>query len=155
MADRQFQQINYSLEKSLVRLYCAVSVGAAGAVTLQKPPSLSNSGVGSYTAAATGGVPLHSNGWQGVSTITRISTGVYTFTLQDAYQRLLGVKVIAQNATGLPTAFSVGLWNSTNVTSNTAPIIKLTMLSATATAADPASGDTLYFEFILQNSTAV
>jgi len=159
MADRQFQQVNYSLEKNIVRLYAVVSMTSSTTPVLQKwnPPPPGSGSVGTYSAAATSNpaATLRSNGWQGINSVTRVSTGVWTFQMQDAYQRLLQIGMNATNSTGSPVAFAPAWWTTTNVQSNSAPFIKISLLSATNTPADPSTGDLLFFAFELQNSTAV
>jgi hypothetical protein len=56
---------------------------------------------------------------------------------------------------GVLTVIGCGVDATTDVTSNTAPTIKLLLNSATATAADPASGDKIDLTFTLQNSSAL
>jgi hypothetical protein len=151
MANRQFQQFQGSLEKGLVRLCCRVSVAGGGAVTLQKW----NPATRTYTSAPTSGVGSYSVGAQGIKTVARTGTGAWTVVLQDSYQRLLGVHVTSTAASGVLTVVGVGVDATTDVTSNSAPTIKLLFNSATATAADPASGDKIDLEFLLQNSASV
>lgn len=152
MANRNFTQFQFSLVKGVVQLWARVTVAGGGAVTLTKWNPASRS----YTAAPTTGTGPYAIGCEGIKSITRNSAGVYSFVLQDTYQRLLNVCCTASNATGLPTTPMIGLWSTaTDVTSATAPTIKLTMLSASATAADPASGDVLNFIFVLQNASVI
>ena len=63
MANRQFQQFRYSMEKAVVDLYAKVSIAAAGAPTIS-------------TA-------------KGIASISRLSAGKYSVVLQDNYYRLL------------------------------------------------------------------
>ncbi len=65
MANRQFQQFRYSMEKAVVDLYMKVAIGAAGAPTISRA--------------------------KGVTSITRNSSGKYTIVLQDNYYALLHV----------------------------------------------------------------
>lgn len=149
MANRDFQQFSYSLQKGLVTLFARVSVGAAGAVTLQKW----NPATRAFSAAPTTGVGPYSVGAEGIKTVTRTGAGAWTIVLQDSYQRLLGACLEASiAASGTLTVIGAGVDSTSDVTSNTAPTIKVLLNSATATAADPASGDVIILRFTLQNS---
>ncbi len=151
MANRDFQQFQSSLEKGLVQLHCRVSVAGGGAVTLQKW----NPATRTYSSAATSGVGTYAVGAQGIKTVARTGTGAWTIVLQDSYQRLLDVKVLTTAASGVLTVINAAVDATTDVTSNTAPTIKILLNSATATAADPASGDKIDLTFTLQNSGTV
>jgi len=151
--------------KRKVEIYAAVSVGAAGAVTLQKwvYPTLGAGALAqTYTTAPTpattptgAAYPLqYSGGAEGVKSITRTGAGLWTVVFQDNYQRCLGVQANGQLAGGLSAIVSVGL-NST-VTSMAAAggsILGLALLSATATALDPASGEVMLLSFTMADAT--
>lgn len=128
MANRQFQQFQYSLEKYVVNLFAKVAIGATGAPTL----SATNS--------------------KGIKSIVRNSAGDYTITLQDSYYKLLGVDVVVQNATGIAVSPVMGI-KANNVTS--VPGTIEVVFSVGGVATDPASGDTLWFQIQLSNSGAL
>lgn len=151
MANRQFQQYQYALEKAVVHLYCRVSVGGAGAVTLQKWNPASRT----FSSAPTTGVGTYAVGAQGIKTVTRTGTGAWTIVLQDSYQRLLGIRLATTAASGVATVGGLAVDSTTDVTSNTAPTIKVVLFSTPGTPADPTSGDKIDLRFTLQNSGAL
>jgi hypothetical protein len=128
MANRQFTQFRYSLEKKIVDLFADVTFGSSGAPTLVKAKS------------------------KGVKSITRTSAGLYVITLQDSYKRLLMMKAIFINATApaSPAAFIV----STTVGSVNPPAITVTFNSA-GVATDPASGEEVLLQIVLSDSDAI
>jgi len=151
MANRNFANMQYSAVKGVVRLWARVSIGATGAPTLSKW----NPATRTYSSAPTTGTGPYARGAEGIKSIARNDVGVYTLTLQDTYQRVLGFKATFSNATGLPTIVAVGLWSAaTDVTAAT-PVIKFTTMSSTATAADPANGDVMQLEIELQNTAVI
>lgn len=129
MADRNFSEKQLSLEKGVVHLFMKVAIGSSGAPTI----SAANS--------------------RGISSIARNSTGDYTVTLADKYQKLLAFNCVFLDASGLPDAPLIGLDNSTDVTAST-PVVRFVCCSSAGTAADPGSGETMYAHFVLSNSTA-
>lgn len=155
MANRNFVPFLTTPIKGLVALHARVTIGATGAPTLTKFTPPSGAVAGAFESAPTTGPQPYSIGTEGVKSISRVSAGVYLVTLQDTYVRFLGAFGWAANATGLPTTVNFGGWTTTDVTSLTAPTIKFTTQTATATAGDPASGDVLDLWFLLSSSTAL
>lgn len=165
MAERSFIDKTYTLIKRPVDIYCSIAVGAAGAVTLQKwnYPTLGG-GVNkqTYTSAPTGSVtaqagnyPLrYQYGSEGVLSVTRTATGLWTIVLQDNYQRLMGVPYYVSVAGGLSNIVSIAE-NSTVTNMNAAggSIIGLALLSSSATAADPTSGHVIRLNFRLADAS--
>ncbi len=87
-------------------------------------------------------------------TVTKTGTGLYTFKMQDNYQRILRVDFIEQLAGGLGTLMGVGINSTlTNLDAAGGSEIAIALLSATVTAADPAV-ETILFTFTLADSTA-
>jgi hypothetical protein len=129
MANRFFNQFSLGLEKAPVRLYAKVAIGASGAPTI----SAANS--------------------KGVASITRNSAGNYTIVLQDTYVKLMSISAKGQNSTGISASPDMGV-KTISVTSLTSPSVNV-VFSTGGVATDPASGDTLYFEIVLSNSTAL
>jgi hypothetical protein len=163
MANRQFSAQG-TLLKSIRYLYPVVSVGGAGAVTLKKRSFRAvgtvNSANSTLIDAPTSGLPYAFGDGAGTRSVARTGTGAWTITLTDPYQFLMGVRVIqTSNTTGASTSgLSVGVVSgSTNVATNTAVgnggVIAIVLSSATVTAADPASGDTLTLEITLCDAT--
>lgn len=128
MANRWFTQFRYSLVKAVVDLYGQVAIGASGAPTI----SVANS--------------------KGISSIVRNSAGRYTITLQDSYYGLLDVQHKFLNATApaAPLMFIV----SQAVTNNSAPVVVIQFTNAAGTATDPGSGELMYLQIALKNSSA-
>ncbi len=153
------------LQKGLYDLYAVVAVGAAGAVTLQfwNYP-LFGGGVNArtYTAASTTGgstgVPQrYQQGTDGIFSVTRTGAGLWTFKLQDNFQRLLELQVMPSLAGGTSAIVGCGVNSTLTTTASMAAVggsvIAIALLSATATALDPASGETIVVHFGLQAAT--
>lgn len=166
MANRTFMDKSYSLAKGEVRLYCAVSVAEGGGVTLLKwnYPQMgqgSTAPARTYTAAPTTGgsasfPTAYAQGAEGVFSVVRTGVGLWTVTLQDSYQRLLGLSFFSSLAGGLSTIVQVNENTTiTNMASGTVPrsVIGVALMSATATAADPATNERIQLAFTLQNLT--
>lgn len=165
MANRSFIDKSYSMVKRRVDLYAAVSVGAAGAVTLLKwnyPTFGAGPNARTYTAAPTAnalptGAPYplqYGCGAEGVRSVTRTAAGLWTVQLQDAYQRVLGVRATVDLAGGLSAIVGAALNTTiTNMNSNGGSTIGVALLSATATALDPAAGSVVLLEFTLADAT--
>lgn len=164
MANRTFQEDVLGLVKRKVTLFAVVSVGGAGAVTLQKRTFSAMGATSAAPSTSLGAAPTTGVGYAygdggGIRSVARTGTGLWTVTLSDSYQYLLGV-VIKQtaNASGLITAAGVGvLSGGTNVTTNTATgnggVISLALNDWAGAAVDPASGDTLTLELVLGDAT--
>lgn len=131
MAMRRFIQFIYGMEKKQVRLFLKATIGASGAVTIDR--TLNNS--------------------QGVASITKQGTaGQYAIKLQDSYYKLLGVDGLVANATGIPASGVLGIISgSTNVQTSGGALITV-QFSNGGTATNPASGDVLYMEIVLGDS---
>lgn len=115
MANRSFDQDSFQLVKRRVTLFADITFAeVAGDPTLNKwvYPTF---GVGvnarTYVAAATASAlptgaayPLqYRAGAEGVLSIARTATGLYTLRLQDNYQRLLGIESLEVGAGGTST----------------------------------------------------
>lgn len=122
MANRTFNEAQ-ALEKEIKTLFARVSIAGSGAPTLVNPGSL------------------------GIASVSRVSAGLYRFTLVDAYPKLMSVKPIVLSATAEDIQFQVKL-----ETVATTKLIEVFCLTG-ATATDPASGDVLLLEFSLKNTT--
>ena len=75
MADRNFQQFQYSLEKKVVNLFATVTF-SSGAATLVRG--------------------------KGITSITSAGSGVYNVVLQDKYKTMLGCEVSFKDASAVP-----------------------------------------------------
>lgn len=123
-------QFGQAYVTGVVDVYAKVSFGASGAPTLS-------------TAA---GEAL------GVTTVTRASAGLYSFTFAGPFQKILAADVIYEvTATGIGAAPGLGIRSFTPSTG----ILLLTTFDLESPAAtDPASGDVGYFHFVFKNTTA-
>lgn len=162
MANRSFIDKSYTMVKREVRLYAAVDVGVEGAVTLQKwnyPVFGGGTNARTYTAAPTTpagqGYPLqYQTGAEGVRSVTRTAAGLWTIQLQDNYQRVLRVDAQGQLAGGTSAIVGVGLDSSTtDMDATDGSEVGIALLSATATALDPADGETILLTFTLADAT--
>ncbi len=143
MADRQFTQFQGVLEKGIINLWCTFKVGATGAPTLQQwdPTALAYKAAGAL-------------GWHGVKKIVRNSTGNYTITLQDAYQkRVLGMSPTFE-AAGTAAAIGANV-QSHNLAAAGGGTVVIQFVSSVASAIDPASGEQITINFTLSNSSAL
>lgn len=126
MANRWFQQFRYSLEKYVVDIYANVTFGASGEPTLVTANS------------------------KGVASIARSAEGVFLITLQDNYYKLLNVQGVFDAGTAGPAAPTLSVYDD-GVTAGTLTI--LTQNGGTDT--DPASGEELFLQISLSNSSAL
>lgn len=132
MANRQFSQFRYSLEKAVVDLYAKVAIGATGAPTLSRG--------------------------KGIASISRTSAGLYVITLQDKYNALLHVSCAQIDGTVPMTA---PVFNVVSETVGSTKLVTVQFTAATAAgdttlvAADPDNGATLLIKITLSNSSAV
>jgi hypothetical protein len=132
MANRQFAQFRYSLEKMVVDLYAAVAFGSTGAPTLDTKNS------------------------KGIKSIARTAAGKYTVTLADKYQRVLAADAALIAATGVPAAPHMFLVADGSASGTvTIQFAAPSGASGALVATDPASGHSARIHFALSNSTAL
>lgn len=126
MANRTFTQFQGTLEKGVVQLFAEVAFGASGAPTIVRG--------------------------KGIAFVTKVSTGYYELSLQDTYQRVLGM---ASTYKGLnaPAAPEVEIRQDRSAT-DPDPSIRLHFRSG-GTLTEPADGDTVLLTITLSNSTAL
>jgi hypothetical protein len=137
MANRFFNQFRKCLEKEQVNLFAHVSFGAAGAPTLDNANS------------------------KGIKSISRVSAGKYTIvfglsasstfaTNIDTYVKLLGLnhKFLNSSAPAAPLSYIV-----TNSVTSGSVVVQFTDSAGVAT--DPASGEQVYLEIAVGNSSAI
>ena len=138
MANRFFSLPSFQLEKNVVRLYAQVTFGSSGAPTVVKANS------------------------KGLLSVTRNSTGVYTFVFGtdaarlDQYYKLLFVGVqwdATKNSGTAPAAPLVYLTGNSVATAGTCSL-QLTCNNVSQSATDPASTEQAFFNFVLSNSGA-
>jgi len=140
MASRIFYDRAKSLEREPVSLFVKFTLGASGAVA-------------------------STNRAKGVTSVTKESAaGLYTITLQDKYNELLGFSGIIENAAGVPISgnsntgmiqFGMPTTVLTDVQAGTIQVQLSAPTSdadATPVASNAASGDVVRLMFVLANS---
>ena len=128
MANRRFgSQFRFGFERMPVSLFAKLTFGSSGAVTL------------------THGL--------GIKSVVKNSTGDYTITLQDNYNSLMCVKHVYDETSNSGTApLAPSMFIKNNAVTSTTPTIEIVLNSA-GTATNPASGEILLLEIILNNSS--
>lgn len=101
------------------------------------------------TFGATGAPTLVAGTGMGITSITRSSAGVYVIALSQPFNTLLGVRSTFVNATA-PASPSVFV-TSNAVATRSAPALTIEF-NAAGTATDPASGESVLLEIVLNNS---
>ena len=167
MGTRNYVEKQLTIVKREVRIFCTVSVGAAGAVTLQKwnyPVFGSTTTPSStYTAAPVVAAPpagtaswpaMYQGGSEGVFSVTRTATGLWTVKFQDSYQRLLFLDGHIKVAAGASNIVAIAE-NATisNVQTAGGSVVGVALLSSTATVADPTSGHIVNLSFTFADAT--
>lgn len=128
MANRRFRsQFRFGMEAMVVELFANISIGAAGAPTLNQSAS------------------------KGVASVVRNSAGQYTITLQDKYNSLLHMNVLQDSGTSAPAAPFVVL-EAENVSSAKTLVIQCRAVD-NSTATDPANGESMLVKITLSNSS--
>lgn len=117
-----------ALEIGIVDLFARATFGASGAVTVDTVQS------------------------KGIKSIAKNSTGDYTITLADGYQKLLAVKHAfdTSGASGAAPA-APSMWikaQSINASNGTIEIV----FNAAGTATSPASGEAVMIHIVVKNS---
>jgi len=165
MATRSFVDKQYVLIKRQVTLYTAVSCpGGTGAVTPQKwvyPTLGAGPNARTYQAAPAAtalpsGVPYplqYTSGAEGIRSVARTGVGLWTFTTQDNYQRLVQVSWVQQLAGGVGDIIAVGR-NTTpdSFAAQGGSVFGISLMSATATVKDPVAS-TILFTFVFADGT--
>lgn len=165
MANAQFQQYLMTKPKRIIKLWPTVSVGGAGAVTLQKrvftaTGATATAASSSLSAAPTTGVGFVVGDAAGTATVARTGTGLWTFTFSYPFQYLLGAALVqTSNTSGLLTSgFGVGVVSGsttprTNTSVGSGGVVAIALNNGSGAATDPASGDVLTFEFTFGDAT--
>jgi hypothetical protein len=166
MASRTFIDSNFSLIKRMVQLFLDISVSEAvtPVPTLQKwnyPVFGTGPTARTYTAAPSastlpsgpGPYPLqYAAGSEGVLSIARTAVGLYTLTLQDNYQRLVGLNAFPSGAGGTPVFARVSENTTiTNMSNSVGSIIGLAFWDFAALAVDPIGH--VRISLVLQDAT--
>lgn len=134
--NRYLNQFRQQFENKVVDVYARVAIGGTGAPTLSAVNS------------------------KGVLSVTRDGLGLYTFVFgtsaalpKDTYVKLLGVTPVFQSGSSAPAAPLM------NIVANSLSIagvcsLQVQFRSVAAAAADPASGEILFIDFCMGDSTA-
>lgn len=161
MANRTFSEDWMALQKRMVSLFGIFLVGETGTPALQKWSyrSLQAGNAGTYSNAGTtgGGVGQFNRtaqGTEGIFSVARTATGLWTVTLQDQYQRVMNVTGSQVIAGGTANIVSIAENSTiTNMSATGGSVIGVALLSATATLADPTAFSTIRLQFDLQDAT--
>lgn len=127
MSTKLFNQFYGTKLKAPREINAKITIGGTGAPTLVSTTNYSN----------------------GVTSISRTSTGLYVLTLVDVFPKLIGMNVTilhATNSTCIPGCEIV------SETVATTKIITFKTLSAANTVADPASGSIMYIRLLVDAS---
>jgi hypothetical protein len=145
MASRAFDQWLWTIPKRVVLITANVAVPTGTTPVLQKYnyPVL-GSGGRTLSAATVGTTPLgfpqnYQSGSEGIFSVARTGTGLWTITLQDNYQRLLiafGSLSIASTAVHNIVEVAENP-TITSMSSANGSVVGFKLLSATNTLADP------------------
>lgn len=128
MANYRYRsQFHYSYCAKLVSLLPSVSFGASGAPTI-----VANTGMG-------------------ITSVARVSAGKYNITLSRAFGSLIHIKHVFNSGASAPAA--PGMYISSNAVSTaSAPVLQI-VFNAAGTPTDPASGEIVYLDVILNDSS--
>lgn len=120
----------YAMHVSMVMVNAKVLIGAAGAVTTVNGPI--------------------------VSSVTRVSTGIYQINLQNNFNQMLTARGSMHSpVSGLSGIAAIEIQNapSASVQSLSAPSLTIKTLNPSGALADPASGSTIDIMAIMSNSS--
>lgn len=164
MADRTFVDKQYSVVRRRVDLYATLIIDPAGTAPLLQRWNYPTLGAGpaarTYTAAPTpaalpSGAPYplqYAAGAEGVRSVTRTGVGQWLLTLQDNYQRHLGVGVTFEAAGGVIAGQLAVNATTTNMGAAGGSVIGLTTIAG-GVAADLAAGTIVHLRIFLADAT--
>ena len=124
MANRYTRQFTAANIPGVNHIFAQVAIGAAGAPTIQTG--------GSYITA-----------------MVRNSAGDYTLTLADSWYSLLNVCAVFDSGASAPASPLVNVRTNAVGTKS----LRLTFRTGAGTATDPASGEVMYLDLMLKNSS--
>ena len=139
MANRFGQQFTFSMIKQTWHIYAKCTFAGSGAVTLVQGNPAASPGVVSVTKQAT--------------------AGQYTFVfgtqagMLDVWPRFLNAQAYFVSASSAPAAPIMYTITDATATAGTCSMT-VQLLDYAGAAANPASGEVGYFEFVFSNSTA-
>jgi len=160
MANRFTINAYWSLLKGVTLVRARILLSGTTPVLQKWTYPAPNSGtIGSYGTAPTSGGGAggfgDTAGCEGVLSVTRTGTGLWTVQLQDSFQRVLDLGGYASLAGG--TSNIVAIHENTSISDMVASggsKVGVALLSATATAADPDASSYVTLNMVLQNSTS-
>lgn len=120
-------QFNYSYSAKAVVLRPAISIGNSGAPTI---------------VPGTG---------MGIASVVHNSAGDYTITLSHAFANLMMINHVINSGASAPAAPSLYI-KTNNVAVSAAPMVRV-VTNVGGTATDPASGEILILEIVLNDSS--
>jgi hypothetical protein len=132
MANRNFANGGkfFAMHAMPVILDTTITIGSSGAVS-------------SFTGAT-------------IASVVRNSTGLYTITFQDPYNRLFFAQgAMRSPSSGLSGILGVEIQNSPSVSTITGGTIQVKTLDAAGALADPASGSKIMVMIVLSNSSVI
>ena len=105
----------------------------------------------SISFGALGAPTLVSGTGMGIASVTRNSAGDLTIALTNSFYSLMGVNHAFKSGSSAPA--SPGLWiKADSVSSGASPSLEI-VLNAAGTATDPASGEVLLLELVMNRSS--
>lgn len=174
MANRSYQDMRYTLAKREITLYAAVGITGATTIALQtwKYPTL-GAGTNARTyqpAPLANALPSGPGPWplqygagaEGVRSVTRVGAGLWTFQLQDNYQRLVMVNAAVQTSanTGAAPFIAANIVggtgsNAQQMSANGGSIFTVAFQTASTVVGDPSTtaGDIVLLKFDLLDGT--
>lgn len=132
MASRTFAQYRLSVEKAVAELWADITLAGSSNPTINRA--------------------------KGIASVTRNAAGQLTFTLQDAYVKLLGVHlegVVNATVTNIVGPLHI-VTDNTNAAAKTLVVAFVTNSAGTfGIATDPTSGAVVKIRFVLSTTTAL
>lgn len=168
MANRSFQQENYTLIAREVTLYAAVLCNDGGSVRLQQwnYPTLGTGPLArTYSQAPNpplfpsgSAYPLNTQGGaEGVQYVSRVAPGILDIKLQNNYQRCLSVEFTVQNTTGVSSNIVVVKASDVDplprMTAANGSVIRVAFSTAAGAVADFPAETILLLKIVLADST--
>jgi len=136
MANRFFNQFGKTMEKEVVSLFLKASIGGSGAITLDAVNS------------------------KGIAAVQKIGTGAYRIIFgtnlasKDVYYKFFGAFPVFKTAGGSPPLAPIMYLADLKHNSVGDCYIDVQFVSSGGVSTNPASGDQLYMEIKLGNSSA-
>jgi hypothetical protein len=173
MSSLAYNQFQFSLIKKKVSLFAVMDIGSSGAVTLKQWSPSVGASAGTYSNAQTSPANAFSPaGTQGIASVVKeTAAGQYTATFQGSFARLLGIRAsFLVPTSGIPAAPIVGVVGVTPGVANSpgtvtfqfsAPQVTTSQFGTGTTvtlgsvATNPASGERIIVEFVLDDSSTI